>query len=102
MTEILTNLLASIKYPLFTEKSLKLTTKNGQYSFIVRKKLSKIEIKEIIEKLFNVKVSKINTIVLPKKISSKNKVKGYYSQYKKAIIKLKEGFILNDLLTTIL
>ena len=102
MTEILTNLLASIKYPLFTEKSLNLTTKNRQYTFIVAKNITKLEIKNIIENFFNVKILKVNTMILPKKVSYKKKIKGYYSQYKKVIIKLEVGFILNDLINTIL
>ena len=98
MIEQLTKLLTSIKYPLFTEKSLQLTKEKEQYTFIVTKQLTKPELKFFVENFFNVKVLKINTMILPKQVSAKKRVKGYYSQYKKAFITLKKGFTITDLL----
>lgn len=56
----------AIKYPIITEKSTSLFEKN-QYTFVVDRNLDKEIIKKTIELLFNVKVTKINTSVLPKK-----------------------------------
>ena len=77
----------SIKYPIITEKSASLFEKN-QYSFIVDKTINKLEIKQAIEFLFNVKVIKINTCLVPGKKKRVGKYIGFTSLQKKAIVKL--------------
>jgi large subunit ribosomal protein L23 len=77
----------SIKYPIITEKSASLFEKN-QYTFIVDKTIDKLEIKMAIEFLFNVKVIKVNTCLIPKKKRRLGKYIGYTSTQKKAIVKL--------------
>jgi large subunit ribosomal protein L23 len=80
-----------IKYPLITDKTTKLLNVD-KYTFIVDPKISKPNIKKAIEFLFNVKVAKINTCHLAKKKSRVGKFTGTHPHYKKAIIKLKEGY----------
>jgi large subunit ribosomal protein L23 len=80
----------AIKYPIITEKSTSLFEKN-QYTFVVDRNLDKEIIKKTIELLFNVKVTKINTSVLPKKKRLLGKYTGYKPNYKKAIVKLASG-----------
>ena len=80
-----------IKYPLITDKATRLLN-NNQYTFIVDPKISKEKIKETIEFLFDVKVSKVNTCHLPKKKCRVGQFKGTKSHYKKAIIKLIKGY----------
>ena len=53
-----------IKYPLTTEKSVKFVEQENKLTFIVDKKSIKIEIMNAIEKMFKVKVIKINTTIL--------------------------------------
>ena len=53
-------------YPLTTEKAVKLLETENKLTFIVDLKASKKEIKDEIEKTFNVKVLKINTLITPK------------------------------------
>ena len=102
LTRNLGDLLNLIKYPLINEKSLKLS-ENRQYTFVVDKVLTKIEIKYIIEKIFDVNVIKVNTLMLPiktkKTVLNKGyaKVTGKYSRYKKTYVKLKEGDSIADL-----
>jgi len=55
-----------IKYPLSTEKSLRLMESENKLIFVVEKKAKKAEIKEAIEKLYKAKVLKVNTLVDPK------------------------------------
>ncbi len=55
-----------IKYPLSTEKSIRLMESENKLVFIVDKKAKKQEIKEEIEKTFKVKVVKVNMFVDPK------------------------------------
>jgi large subunit ribosomal protein L23 len=83
-----------IKYPAMTDKTSKLLTVN-KYTFIVDPKISKTNIKKAIEFLFDVKVAKVNTCHLPKKQATAGKYIGMRPHYKKAIIKLKEGYRIN-------
>ncbi|MBU0757260.1 MAG: 50S ribosomal protein L23 [Nanoarchaeota archaeon] len=54
-----------IKYPLSTEKSIRLMESNNTLLFVVDKKANKKEIKEAIEKLYKVKIVKVNTRIGP-------------------------------------
>jgi len=83
-----------IKYPIITDKATRLL-ENNQYSFIVDRYSNKIVIKSSIEYLFNVKVIKINTCNLPKKKKRVGKYIGWKPQYKKAIVTLSDGDLIN-------
>ena len=76
--------------PLMTEKSTNLNQYN-QYSFIVSKDSNVIEIKSAIERIFKVKVTKVNTAILRGKIKSFKGSTGYRKDLKKAIVTLAEG-----------
>ena len=52
-----------IKYPLVTEKAVKLMESENKLLFVVDLKADKKEIKENVEKLFKVKVEKVNTLI---------------------------------------
>ncbi len=73
-----------------TEKSTNLNQYN-QYSFIVSKNSNSNEIKQAIEKIFKVKVEKINTLVVRGKLKSFKGDTGYKKDFKKAIVTLAEG-----------
>lgn len=83
-----------IKYPIITDKATRLL-QNNQYSFIVDRYSDKIQIKNGIEYLFNVKVIKVNTCRLPRKQKRVGKYIGWKPQYKKAIVTLSEGSVIN-------
>ena len=83
-----------IKYPIITDKATRLL-ENNQYSFIVDRYSDKITIKSAIEYLFNVKVIKINTCCLPRKKKRVGRSIGWKPQYKKAIVTLSEGDVIN-------
>ena len=83
-----------IKYPIITDKAIQLI-ENNQYSFIVDRNSAKPTIKLSIENLFNVKVLKINTCRLPRKKKRVGKYIGWKAQYKKAIVTLAEGDVIN-------
>jgi large subunit ribosomal protein L23 len=55
-----------IKYPLSTEKSIRLMEAENKLIFVVDLRAKKQEIKEAIEKTFKVKVEKVTTLVTPK------------------------------------
>ena len=83
-----------IKYPLITDKATRLL-ENNQYSFLVDRDADKIKIKTAIEYLFTVKVVKVNTCRLPRKQKRVGKYMGWKPQYKKAIVSLAEGDVIN-------
>ena len=55
----------SIKYPLSTEKSIRLMESENKLVFIVDRKASKTQIKDDLEKLFKVKIKHINPLITP-------------------------------------
>ncbi|MCK4380453.1 MAG: 50S ribosomal protein L23 [Candidatus Lokiarchaeota archaeon] len=73
-----------IKKPLITEKTFDLIEKENKLVFIVDRKANKNQIKRAIEKLHNVKVIKVNTM-----ITSKGE--------KKAFIKLHPEYSAQDI-----
>jgi large subunit ribosomal protein L23 len=83
-----------IKYPIITDKATRLL-ENNQYSFVVDRYSDKINIKSAIESLFSVKIIKINTCRLPRKKKRVGKYIGWKPQYKKAIVTLSEGDVIN-------
>lgn len=83
-----------IKYPIITDKATRLL-ENNQYSFVVDRYSDKISIKTAIEFLFDVKVVKVNTCRLPRKQKRVGKYIGWKPQYKKAIVTLSEGDVIN-------
>ena len=54
-----------LKYPLTTEKNVKLMQSENKLVFIVEKKATKPEIKKAAEEFFKIKVQKVNTSILP-------------------------------------
>ena len=84
----------AVKYPIITDKATRLL-ENNQYSFLVNRDSNKIKIKSEIEFLFNVKVIKVNTCRLPRRKKRVGKYIGWKPQYKKAIITLSEGDVIN-------
>ena len=79
-----------IKKPILTEKSTSLNQYN-QYSFKVEIKATSLQIKSAIEKIFKVKVLKVNTLINTGKPKSFKGNFGYRKNYKKAIVSLAEG-----------
>jgi len=55
-----------IKYPLATEKAVRLMESENKLIFIVDRRAKKEDIKKAIEAAFKVKVSKITTLITPK------------------------------------
>jgi large subunit ribosomal protein L23 len=94
----LSQLINLIKYPSLTEKSINLYS-NRQYTFIVDRSLTKVQIKYVIENIFNVTITDISTCMLPPKKKRVGKFIGKSPMHKKAFIKLKEGDTITELFT---
>ena len=71
--------------PVITEKSSS-DIQEGKYTFKVAKNATKIEIKNAVEKLFEVKVLKVNTMTVKGKEKRVRYVAGKTPDWKKAIV----------------
>jgi large subunit ribosomal protein L23 len=80
-----------IKGPLITEKLDQAREKFRQYSFIVDKKATKVDVARAVESLFKVTVEGVRTNIVHGKVKRVGKSIGQRPNYKKAIVTLKEG-----------
>ena len=80
-----------LKRPLITEKSNLMKDEFNQIAFEVDRRANKIEIKEAVKKLFNVHVIKVRTFTMLGKRKRVGRSEGKTSDWKKAIVTLKEG-----------
>ena len=80
-----------IRRPIVTEKTSDLNEFENKVVFEVDKKANKIEIAKAVEKLFNVRVLKVNTLIMPGKVKNVGRVRGRTSSFKKAFVTLREG-----------
>jgi len=76
--------------PLITEKATAASEKN-QVMFEVAKNATKPQIKEAVEKLFDVKVKRVNTLNTKRKTRVFRGRRGVVGNFKKAIVTLEEG-----------
>ena len=76
--------------PVITEKSTMLM-EEGKYTFRVPLTANKVQIRQAVEKIFNVKVEKVATIRVLGKTKRMGRTQGKRSDYKKAIVTLKAG-----------
>lgn len=72
-----------VEYPVITEKAVDLISTQNRLTFVVNKKATKRQVKEAVEKLYNVKVKTINTL-----LDRKNR--------KKAFVTLSKEFNAQD------
>lgn len=75
--------------PVITEKSTD-GLQEGKYTFKVDKNANKLEIAKAVEELFDVKVAKVNTVNCKGKTKRVGRFEGKTSDWKKAIVTLKE------------
>ena len=75
--------------PVITENSMD-GIADRKYTFEVAKDANKVEIKAAVEKLFGVKVAKVNTINVDGKLRRYGRYEGFTASRKKAIVTLTE------------
>lgn len=86
-----------LKKPIITEKLTLLQERKNlpQYGFMVDLKATKQEIAQEVERVYEVEVERVNTLIVRGKrrmrYTKKGIVKGKSSNYKKAIVTLKDG-----------
>ena len=80
-----------IKEPIITEKTATLAQDKNTIVFSVDPKANKTQIKQAVEKVFDVKVESVNTINATTKKKRVGRYVGRTNKRKKAIVKLAEG-----------
>ncbi|EDM26331.1 ribosomal protein L23 [Lentisphaera araneosa HTCC2155] len=85
-----------IKTVVLTEKSSAAMEDQNKYTFKVASSANKIEIANAVQKIFNVKVQSVNTMnYTGKKKRQRTAMAGKKANWKKAIVTLKSGEIIN-------
>lgn len=79
-----------IRRPIITENSTELM-EEGKYTFEVDIRANKVEVKKAIEKIFDVKVEKVNSLRTPGKLKRYGRYSGMTAEKKKVVITLAEG-----------
>lgn len=77
--------------PVVTERSTLLADDNDAFTFIVAKDANKPEIRNAVERLFDVKVRSVNTMRYRGKVKRLGRNTGRRPSFKKAIVTLVEG-----------
>lgn len=80
-----------VESPHLTEKGVGFSQLN-KYSFKVSGRANKLEIKKAVEKLYKVKVKKVNMLNAPSKFRRLGRQSGRRAGYKKAIVTLNRGY----------
>ncbi len=80
-----------VKAPIITEKSVRKAQDENVYTFEVAQGVNKIQIKNAIEEIFDVKVERVNVINSKAKTKRLGKYVGKTSRVRKALVKLAEG-----------
>ncbi|WP_419173432.1 50S ribosomal protein L23 [Halobacteriovorax sp.] len=80
-----------LKKPLITEKTSVATDNENRFGFVVDLKANKHQIKNAVEKLYDVKVLNVKTNITPGKVKRAGKGVKKTSKFKKAFVQLAEG-----------
>ncbi len=81
--------------PVITERTARLNAEENTYVFRVGDDANKVQIKEAVEQVFGVRVSRVRTARMPGKPKRFGRHRGRTSAWKKAFITLAEGDTLN-------
>jgi large subunit ribosomal protein L23 len=87
------NIYSVLKGPCLTEKAALMQEEDGKIVFKVHPKANKIEVKNAVELMFNVKVRDVRTVSLRGKKKRVGKTVGFTNDWKKAYVTLSEGTI---------
>ena len=78
--------------PLITEQSMHFANAKSVYSFQVHRKANKVQIKNVVERLYNVKVKDVRTANRKGKPRRRGRFIGTTPSWKKAVVVLKDDY----------
>jgi large subunit ribosomal protein L23 len=77
--------------PLVTEKSSAVYQLQKAYTFEVHPEASKHQIREALERLFDVKVTDVRTMQMRRNEVTRGRTRGTTARWKKAVVRLRDG-----------
>jgi len=77
--------------PLITEKTLRMAERDNAYTFQVRSTANKVQVRDAIERLFDVRVTDVRTQNYRGKFRRVGRYTGATPNWKKAVITVKQG-----------
>ncbi len=80
-----------VKRPIISEKSTALAEVGNRYAFEVEASANKQEIRDAVQRLFNVKVRAVHTMIMHGKVKRVGRFETKRPNWKKAIVTLGEG-----------
>ncbi|MDD9303691.1 MAG: 50S ribosomal protein L23 [Desulfobacter sp.] len=80
-----------IRGPVVTEKTTLQKELNNQVTFKVAKQANRVEIKDAVEKTFNIQVKQVRTVQVKGKVKQRGRIIGKRKDWKKAIVTLMPG-----------
>ncbi|MBI5509992.1 MAG: 50S ribosomal protein L23 [Deltaproteobacteria bacterium] len=89
------NQLGILKRPIVTERAALLTERLNQVMFEVEKVANKHQIRDAVESLYGVKVTDVRTMVVPGKTKRRGTSIGKRPSWKKAVVTLKKGDVID-------
>jgi large subunit ribosomal protein L23 len=78
--------------PLMTEKSMRQKEERNVVTFLVRPDANKVEIRDAVERVFNVKVREVRTALYQGKRKRMGRHQGRRPDWKKAVVQLAAGY----------
>ena len=84
-----------LKRPIVTERASAMTERFNQVMFEVEKTSTKHEIRDAVEALYGVKVTDVRTLIVPGKLKRRGRSMGKRPAWKKAIVTLKKGDVID-------
>ena len=81
--------------PHVSEKATSCADTQNQHVFSVAKNANKLEVKKAVEKMFEVEVAEVKLLNIHGKVKRLGRRFGKRKDWKKAYVKLKEGFDIN-------
>ena len=77
--------------PLITEKTLRMAERDNAYTFQIRTTANKVQVRDAIERLFDVTVTGVRTQNYLGKFKRVGRYTGATSNWKKAVVNVKDG-----------
>ena len=81
--------------PIITERATNLQERFNQVVFEVNRKANKYQVRDAVEQVYGVKVTDVRTMMVPGKLKRRGTSVGKRPNWKKAIVSLKEGDVID-------
>lgn len=84
-----------LKRPIITERASTMTDRFNQVTFEVALGANKHAIRDAVETLYGVQVTRVRTMVIPGKLKRRGQSVGKRPNWKKAVVTLKDGDVID-------